>query len=102
MHAAVTMNGERFAALSMLPMEGKEAARELARCVSKMKFVGGCIARTRQTMLEGAEWEELWDTADRYRVPVLLREKWPVGSEVCSCPCFGHQKRKKGEEEDVV
>ncbi len=84
MHAAILMNSEKFAALSMLPAEGKEAARELARCVGKMKFVGGCIGLSMQIRLEGEEWEELWDVAVRYRVPVLLREMWPVGSQV-SC-----------------
>jgi predicted TIM-barrel fold metal-dependent hydrolase len=90
------MNGEKVAALSMLPIEGKEAARELARCVGKMKFVGGCIGMSRQTRLEGEEWEALWDVAERYRVPILLREMWPVGSEVC---CFSIvQRHNEGAE----
>lgn len=80
------MNGEKVAALSMLPIEGKEAARELARCVGKMQFVGGCVGMSRQTRLEAEEWEALWDVAERYRVPILLREMWPVGSEVCCFP----------------
>ncbi|RYN35685.1 hypothetical protein AA0112_g5071 [Alternaria arborescens] len=66
MHAAVITNSEKFSVLSMLPLEGKEAAREL----------------TRKTELEGVEWEALWDAAERYRVPILLRETWPVGSEM--------------------
>ncbi|CAN9456137.1 unnamed protein product [Alternaria alternata] len=33
MHAAVIMNSEKFSVLSMLPLEGKEAARELASSV---------------------------------------------------------------------
>ncbi|KAI4924934.1 uncharacterized protein J4E92_006971 [Alternaria infectoria] len=82
MHSAVIMNGEKVAALSMLPSEGKEAAKELARCVGKMKFVGGCIGMSRNIKLEEAEWEDLWDVAERYRVPILLREMWPVGSEI--------------------
>lgn len=96
MHAAVIMNSEKFSVLSMLPLEGKEAARELARCVGKMKFVGGCIGISRKTELEGVEWEELWDAAERYRVPILLRETWPVGSEVCCSLYFGNQTREKG------
>jgi predicted TIM-barrel fold metal-dependent hydrolase len=101
MHAAVNMNGERFAALGLLPAGGKEAARELVRCVAKMKFVGGCIGMSRQNRLEGEEWDELWDTAERYRVPVLLREMWPVGSEVCRLCMFqgageGERRRKHG------
>lgn len=89
------MNGEKVAALSMLPTEGKEAAKELARCVGKMKFMGGCIGMSRNIKLEQVEWEELWDVAERYRVPVLLRETWPVGSEVC---CFSVLQTSIGRE----
>jgi predicted TIM-barrel fold metal-dependent hydrolase len=81
LYASIQLNTDKFAALAMLPTEGKEAAKELQRCVTKMKFVGGVVAsRSGASLHEG--FEELWDTAEKYRVPIAVRELWPTGDEV--------------------
>lgn len=41
LHAATHLNTEKILTLALLPADGKEAAKELQRCVTKMKFVGG-------------------------------------------------------------
>jgi predicted TIM-barrel fold metal-dependent hydrolase len=83
--AAIQMNSERFAALAILPADDKDASKELQRCVTKMKFVGGVVGLRTDSqggIVLSTAYEELWDTADRYHVPIMLRTMWPVGSEV--------------------
>lgn len=89
LYAAICLNGEKFAALALLPTgkgEGKEAARELQRCVTKYRFVGGVVGLRRESGSEGnlndGSYEELWAVAGRYRVPIIFREMWPMGCEV--------------------
>jgi hypothetical protein len=79
---AIVMNGEKFAAMAMLPADGKEAAKELARCVGKYKFAGGVLGLSRNVRLDDGGFEELWDTAERFKVPITLRELWPASSQV--------------------
>jgi predicted TIM-barrel fold metal-dependent hydrolase len=83
--AAIQMNSEKFAALAILPADGKEASKELQRCVTKMRFVGGVVGlRTdsQEGIAFGTAYEELWGSAENYHVPIMLRTMWPVGSEV--------------------
>ena len=81
--AATRMQNDKICALALLPSgkgEGKEAARELQRCVTKMKFAGGVVA-----MREGLgdqTFEEVWAVAQKYSVPIVLREEWPTGDKV--------------------
>lgn len=89
MYAAVRLNGERFSGLAMLPGgrgEGREAAKELQRCVSKYGFVGGVVGLKRGDGGEGivsdGGWEEVWGTAVKCRVPIALRELWPSSAEI--------------------
>lgn len=85
--AAIQLNSDKFAALAILPTDGKEAARELQRCVTKMKFVGGVVGLRsdgRGGIALDNDLEDLWSVADRFRVPVMLRDLWPVGAEVRS------------------
>lgn len=85
--AAIQLNSDKFAALAILPSDGKEAARELQRCVTRMRFVGGVVGLQpdgRGGIALGNELEDLWSVAERFRVPVMLREMWPVGAEVCA------------------
>ncbi|KAF1830607.1 amidohydrolase 2 [Decorospora gaudefroyi] len=79
--AAIVMGGEKFAAMALLPTEGKEAAKELARCVGKYRFVGGVLGLNRDVRLDDNGYEELWVTAEKYRIPVVLREMWPLVSD---------------------
>jgi predicted TIM-barrel fold metal-dependent hydrolase len=95
-HTAIVMNGEKLAALAMLPADGKEAAKELARCVGKYKFVGGVLGLSRDIRLDDGSFWELWNTAEKYRVPVCLREMWPLGSEVRPSPYSRQKKKKRG------
>jgi predicted TIM-barrel fold metal-dependent hydrolase len=81
-HTAISMNGEKFAAMAMLPADGKEAAKELARCVGKYKFVGGVLGLSRNVRLDDGGFEELWNTAERFKIPIMLRELWPASFEV--------------------
>jgi predicted TIM-barrel fold metal-dependent hydrolase len=83
--SVIQMNQEKFAALAILPPEGKEAAKELQRCVVKMRFVGGVVglrSDDRGGLTLGTDMEELWSTAAKFRVPVMLRVMWPVGAQV--------------------
>jgi predicted TIM-barrel fold metal-dependent hydrolase len=83
--SVIQMNQEKFAALAILPPEGKEAAKELQRCVVKMKFVGGVVGLRpdgRGGLTLGTDMEEVWSTAAKFRVPVMLRDMWPVGAQV--------------------
>lgn len=85
LYVAIQLNAGRFAALALLPGEGKEAAKELQRCVTKMRFVGGLVGLRGgegEALLDGG-FEELWSTAEKSRVPIALREMWPTGGEVC-------------------
>lgn len=89
LYAGLKVNMERMAALALLPVgqgRGREAAAELQRCVTKMKFVGGMIglSRDRVGMLGGGDYDELWSAAEKFRVPIVLRDMWPNGSEVRS------------------
>lgn len=84
--AATQLNSDKFATLALLPADGKEAARELQRCVTKMKFVGGVVGLQpdgRGGTALGNELDDLWSVAERFRVPIMLRDMWPVGAEVC-------------------
>jgi predicted TIM-barrel fold metal-dependent hydrolase len=81
--AATRMQRERLAALALLPSgqgEGREAARELQRCVTKLKFAGGVISVGKG--LEDDSFEEVWRTAAKLGVPVVLREEWPSTAEM--------------------
>lgn len=84
MQAAVVMNAEKFAVLAALPADGREAARELLRCVTRYGFVGGVIALARSPVCgwEGEEWDEVWSQAEKLRVPIMVRKMWPLVSEV--------------------
>lgn len=77
------LQGDKLVALALLPGgpgEGGEAAVELQRCVTKMKFAGGVIAMGRGG--EGESFEEVWSAAQRLGVPIVLREEWPSGDQV--------------------
>jgi predicted TIM-barrel fold metal-dependent hydrolase len=82
---AIQLNGDKLAALALLPAAGKEASKELQRCVTKLKFVGGVLGLTPDGhggVSMGKELEELWVMAEKYRTPIMLRATWPVGDEV--------------------
>ncbi|KAF1930835.1 uncharacterized protein M421DRAFT_57220 [Didymella exigua CBS 183.55] len=81
--AGIRMQNDRMVALALLPSvpgEGSGAARELQRCVTKLKFVGGVVAAGRG--IEDGGFEEVWGVAQRLRVPVVLREGWPSGDQI--------------------
>ncbi|KAL5120222.1 hypothetical protein ACEQ8H_001779 [Pleosporales sp. CAS-2024a] len=83
--SVIQMNTDKFAALAILPPEGKEAAKELQRCVAKLKFVGGVLALRpdgRGGSSLGSDLEEVWSTAAKYRVPLMVRNMWPVGAQL--------------------
>lgn len=78
------MQNDKMVALALLPSgkgEGREAARELQRCVTRLKFVGGVVEVG--NALEDMSFEEVWSMAQRFGVPVVLREGWPSGEQVC-------------------
>ncbi|KAF2706605.1 hypothetical protein K504DRAFT_384772 [Pleomassaria siparia CBS 279.74] len=95
MYSQIVMSPDRFQALAMLPCGrgvGKEAGRELARCVSKYRFVGGVMGVKRggsegsvdgeAGSLDDKEWEELWAVAERYKVPIALRTVFPSREKI--------------------
>lgn len=78
------MQNDKMVALALLPSgmgEGKEAARELQRAVTKLGFVGGVVVMG--SALEDKSFEEVWGMAQRFGVPIVLREEWPSGDQVC-------------------
>ena len=94
--AGTRMHNDRLMGLALLPSgpdEGREAARELQRCVTKFKFVGGVVAAGRG--IEDRSYEEVWSTAQRFAVPIMLREDWPSADRVRCCPL-----RRRGCEEE--
>lgn len=91
LYAANRLNADKFVPLALLPSgagEGKDAARELQKCITKYRFVGGVLGlgpgSSGSGDLEDGSFEELWSLAEKYRVPIALREMWPVESEVSS------------------
>jgi predicted TIM-barrel fold metal-dependent hydrolase len=90
LHAGMALFGERFAGLALLPGEGADAARELQRCVTKYRFVGGVLGlcgwgargEAGTVALDGARFEGVWEAAQRLRVPVILRGAWADTAEV--------------------
>ncbi|KAH7095723.1 hypothetical protein FB567DRAFT_556810 [Paraphoma chrysanthemicola] len=83
LYASIQLKPEKLAALAMLPANGKDAARELRRCVTKMKFVGGVVSIGPGTSLHEG-FDELWDMAEKYRVPIAVRNLWPTEGELSS------------------
>jgi hypothetical protein len=52
-----------------------------------MQFVGGvigCKPDGKGGVSMGKDFEDLWTVASRYRVPLMLRDMWPIESEVPS------------------
>lgn len=94
--AAICLSQDRFAALALLPMnDPKDAARELQRCVTKYQFVGGVLGLRRKYGIKEGEFsmhlddpafKELWGIAEKYRVPVALKEVFPSREQVCWTP----------------
>lgn len=88
LNSVVQMNSDKFAALATLPPEGKDAAKELQRCVTKTGFVGGVVALKPDgkggLMLGEGNMEEVWSTAAKLKVPIMLRDMWPIGASVRS------------------
>lgn len=87
LYAALRLHSDKFSGLALLPGgegEGRDAARELQRCVVKYGFVGGVVGVTRGSLeAQGlVGFEVLWDMAVRCGVSVALREVWPVVGEV--------------------
>lgn len=96
LNAGTRMQNDRLVGLALLPSglgEGGEAARELHRCVTKFKFVGGVVASGRG--IEDESYEDVWSMARRFGVSIMLREDWPSGDQVCYCslPERGHERR---------
>jgi predicted TIM-barrel fold metal-dependent hydrolase len=86
-YTSIQQNGDKFSALASLPCaagEGKAAARELQRCITKMRFVGGVfvLGRHNSDALLDTSFNELWNMAEKFRMPIALREAWPCGAEV--------------------
>lgn len=86
LNAGVRLDADKMAAIALLPCgkgEGLDAAKELQRCV-KLGFVGGMVVLRREGIecLLDESYKELWSAAERWRVPILLREAWPTGDEV--------------------
>ncbi|KAF2255674.1 amidohydrolase 2, partial [Trematosphaeria pertusa] len=90
--AAICLSQDRFAALALLPMnDPKDAARELQRCVTKYQFVGGVLGLRRKYGIKEGEFsmhlddpafKELWGIAEKYRVPVALKEVFPSREQI--------------------
>jgi predicted TIM-barrel fold metal-dependent hydrolase len=96
--AGTRMQNDKLVGLAVLPSglgEGREAARELQRCVTKFRFVGGVVAAGRG--IEDESYEEVWGMAQRLGVPIMLREGWPHGDRVRCCLL-----RRRGREEKSV
>ena len=78
------MQSDKLVALALLPSgpgEGSHAAAELQRCVTKMRFAGGVVAVGRG--VEDESFEEVWGMAQKLGVPIVFREEWPNGHQVC-------------------
>ncbi|KAI8936560.1 hypothetical protein NX059_006961 [Plenodomus lindquistii] len=101
LYNAVRLNAEKFTGLALLPggrADGKEAAKELQRCVSKYGFAGGVVGLKRgeggEEIVGDSGWEEVWKTAVKCRVPIALRELWPTVADVRS---YDYTQRQEGQ-----
>ncbi|KAJ4983715.1 amidohydrolase [Stagonosporopsis vannaccii] len=77
------MQNDKMVPLALLPSsrgEGRDAARELQRCITKLKFVGGVVPVG--AGLEDESFEEVWGMAQRLGVPILLREGLPTEDQI--------------------
>jgi predicted TIM-barrel fold metal-dependent hydrolase len=84
LESGTRLQSDKLVALALLPGgpgEGGEAAAELQRCVTRMKFAGGVIAVGRG--VDDESFEEVWSAAQRLGVPIVLREDWPSGDQAC-------------------
>ena len=104
LYAAIRLNPEKFAALALLPSgegDGKEAAKELQRCIIKYRFAGGVVGLRRGGgSLDDNSFEDLWFMAEKYRVPIALKEIWPAGSEVSRQSHSSRLRERRGERTD--
>ncbi|HEY4453527.1 MAG TPA: amidohydrolase family protein [Pseudonocardiaceae bacterium] len=77
--AAIEAFPGRFAAFAALPTAAPEAAaRELARCVSELGFVGTLInGRTDDEFLDAPRFDPVLAAASRLRVPIYLHPSLP-------------------------
>lgn len=80
---AIARNGQpaRFAAFAVLPVsDAEECARELERCVLRLRFVGALIDNhANGRHFDSAEYDVLWGTASELDVPIYLHPTWPSG-----------------------
>ncbi len=74
-------NPERFQALAAIPTPAPEAAaEELERAVTQLGFRGAMLYGRTGTMLADApEFDDLYGTAERLRVPLHFHPQTPVG-----------------------
>lgn len=86
LYSTTQLNTDKLSAFALLPTgtgQGNEAAKELQRCISKYKFVGGMLGlRRNKASAFDESFDLLWSSAEKYRVPIALREQWPTASDV--------------------
>lgn len=77
------LQSDKLVALALLPSgegESKDAAIELQRCVTKLRFAGGVVANGNG--LEDQSFDKVWSMAQKLGVPIVVRETWPTGDQV--------------------
>lgn len=84
LNGVICLSPDHFSGLALLSScDGREAAQELQRCVTRYRFVGGMLGVGNEARIDGVGFEELWKAAEKYRVRIAVWEVWPGLEEVC-------------------
>ncbi|KAF2813485.1 putative metal-dependent hydrolase [Mytilinidion resinicola] len=79
LHSAILCNPTRFAAFALLSLENPtEAAHELVRCASKLKFVGGMINHHHNgEFLDAERFRPIFASAEQFNIPLYIQSHYP-------------------------
>ncbi|OCK79864.1 amidohydrolase 2 [Lepidopterella palustris CBS 459.81] len=84
LHASISVNPIRYAAFALLPLsDPKEAATELVRCISKLRFVGAFINHRHEgEYLDADQFRPILAAAEQFSAPLYIRPSFPTPANI--------------------